>query len=250
MANNRTQKKPLVKKDVSGVAHDMTTPISVIKSFLETISIEDQENQEFHLAAKRSLDKLMGLVESLSEFGCSSESVFSHTNIVQIIRSAMAIVAPIAKKKEIGIHFVGPTVFTVYANPLRLDRAITNLILNAVEASAEGSEVRVEIATVENFVTIAVVDCGCGIDERYLSRVFERGFTKGKKHGSGIGLDLCRQIVCEHGGSIEAFSKKGRGSVFAIILPKYVVSGSSYLYFDCSVAPTPQRQSLGREDTF
>lgn len=214
--------------DAEGVAHDMRTPLSVIKSFLEVIPVEEDEIREFHLAAKRSLEKVLGLVEELSA-PAKPHIRMDKINLVETVDSAINSVASIADAKQIDIRYVGPEVLFTLSDGKQLDRAITNLVLNAIEASTRRSEVRVELFLSHGAIVLAVIDTGCGIDKRYTEKVFERGFTRGKKSGTGIGLNLCQKIAADHGGRIEAFSRKGLGSVFTIVLPDFLAAYSDSL---------------------
>lgn len=223
MLNKKAGKKRNSAMDFSGIAHDMITPLSVLKSFLEKINFEDDEAVEFCLAAKRSLDKLMGMVEELKAPAEEHKINVTNIDIAELTKLTVKAVFPLAENRRIRISFVGPKNLVLFADAGKIDRVITNLVLNALEASLPGSEVKVQLVLADNNVAISVSDSGCGIAKRNISKIFTRGFTIGKQGGSGIGLDVCLQIAREHGGALEVFSKKGQGSVFVLLMPKYLM---------------------------
>jgi signal transduction histidine kinase len=105
----------------------------------------------------------------------------------------------------------------------RLGRVLDNLLSNAIKYSPGGGEVVVALSSQDGWAVVAVRDQGVGIPVAELSRVFDRWFrgrnVSGRMRGSGIGLAGTRQIVEQHGGSIEVTSEEDVGSTFTIRLP-------------------------------
>ncbi len=110
----------------------------------------------------------------------------------------------------------------VQADPVRLERAIVNLVSNALKFSPPDRPVVVRVGESDGEAIVAVADQGVGIapeDVRHLFRRFYRGRSGRQHEGLGLGLYIARQIVEEHGGNIWARSQPGRGSTFYISLP-------------------------------
>ncbi len=110
----------------------------------------------------------------------------------------------------------------VYADPVRLERILANLLGNALKHSGPGVPVRVSAAIQGDQVRVTVADSGAGIDPADLPRVFER-FYQGRgaaREGLGLGLYIARTLVEAHGGSIEAESSPGQGAAFNFTLPR------------------------------
>ncbi|MBV8085359.1 MAG: GAF domain-containing protein [Chloroflexi bacterium] len=106
----------------------------------------------------------------------------------------------------------------------RVERAISNLVVNAIKYSPNGGEVRIEIELDAEDAVLHVADTGIGIPEADRQRIFER-FQRGSNlvqamPGSGVGLAYVHQVVLQHGGTIDVQSKVGEGSVFTIRLPR------------------------------
>jgi PAS domain S-box-containing protein len=100
----------------------------------------------------------------------------------------------------------------------RLEQALTNLVLNAVEAMPAGGTLTVALDADDTWLSIAISDTGPGILPEAERRLFEPFFTT-KVRGTGLGLAVARRVIEEHGGTIELVSEPGRGTTFAIRLP-------------------------------
>lgn len=120
--------------------------------------------------------------------------------------------------KTISISFSEP-IADFYFNALDLRRVVSNLVLNAAQASQPGDLIAIEVHTREGWVELRVRDQGCGIPQGVKDKIFQSHFTT-KTSGNGLGLASCRQIVEErHGGTIFFSSTPGRGATFTILLP-------------------------------
>jgi signal transduction histidine kinase len=108
---------------------------------------------------------------------------------------------------------------SVWADPDQLKQIVLNLLLNAIEASPNGSSVRLDArASSTAFVVLEIRDEGTGIAPEHLETIFEPFFTT-KESGTGLGLPLVHQMVVEHGGEITVGSEVGRGTTFRVSLP-------------------------------
>lgn len=207
--------------DVAGIAHDMRSPLSVIRTFLQLSKISDDnaDMKALHAAAMRSVEKVLGLVEDLRRPVKKCASEFERCDIAKIVRTSLDEANALAFEGGINIRYVGPKYLSAVVDGKLIGRAITNLIVNAVQANKPGGEVRVALFVRNTAVYVEVVDNGSGINDAHLPKIFERGFTRGKADGTGIGLDLCRQIAAKHGGTIVVHSIKDTGTAFVLSLP-------------------------------
>ncbi|WP_287417949.1 HAMP domain-containing sensor histidine kinase, partial [Oceanithermus sp.] len=99
-----------------------------------------------------------------------------------------------------------------------LERALVNVLVNALEHTPKGGRVAVRLAEVDGEARVAVADTGSGIAPEDLPHLFERAFRK-RDGGSGLGLAIAQQALRLHGGRIEVESERGRGSLFVLVLP-------------------------------
>jgi putative PEP-CTERM system histidine kinase len=107
----------------------------------------------------------------------------------------------------------------ILADPERLQKVVTNLLLNAREAVGKGGQVRVQTGQRDGHAVLTVADNGCGMSPAFLKDSLYRPFHTTKKEGLGIGLFQSRMIVEAHRGSIQVESEPGKGTTFLVILP-------------------------------
>jgi signal transduction histidine kinase len=100
-----------------------------------------------------------------------------------------------------------------------MKQAILNLMLNAVQAMANGGELILAVSEGDDEAVIDVIDTGSGIEAEAVSRIFDAYYST-KKSGTGLGLAMTRRIAEEHGGRVSVASEVGKGSDFALHLPK------------------------------
>ncbi len=113
----------------------------------------------------------------------------------------------------------GSQISCVRADRIEFERVISNLINNAVEAIVEGGDVRVEVAKVNDKVSVRVEDDGRGMSAEVLTRVGERGFSYGKENGTGLGLSHAKTCVKQWGGTFVVASEQGVGTTVTVELP-------------------------------
>jgi len=101
----------------------------------------------------------------------------------------------------------------------QIDKVITNLALNAIEAVPPGGRIHVRTAQQNGWAVVTVADTGCGMDTEFVRRSLFRPFQTTKKKGLGIGMFQSKMIVEAHGGRIEVETARGKGSTFRVLLP-------------------------------
>jgi signal transduction histidine kinase len=145
----------------------------------------------------------------------------------QHLADAITLLASKASAKKISIELdVEPDLPPVHGVVTELNHVWLNLIDNAIDAAPTAGRVTVSAGTDRGHVVVAVVDDGPGIDAEVLSRVFDPFFTtKDVGRGTGLGLDVVRAIVRNHGGSVDTTSRPGR-TEFRVVLPVTAVGGS------------------------
>lgn len=134
--------------------------------------------------------------------------------------------APSARRKSLRLDILLPEVpMTIFADPEHLEKALSNLLSNALKFTPEGGTVRVSVEDRGRSVRITVRDSGPGISAGELQHVFDRFYRVNEsisrmKPGTGIGLALAKELVELHGGLLTAESEEGFGSTFVITLLK------------------------------
>ncbi len=219
---------------VANVSHELKTPITSIKGFVETLLSSDwnhePEARRFLEIIRQQSDRLGAIIDDLLTLSrleqkegvilkepCPLESIFSHAaNLCQIQ----------ALEKEIAIESTCPEGLEFSINAPLLEQALVNLLMNAIKYSDPGKTVRLSAAAHVEQVCIVVEDEGFGIERQHLDRLFERFYRvdtarSRKLGGTGLGLSIVKHIVQAHGGAIAVESQPGKGSTFTITLPRY-----------------------------
>jgi two-component system phosphate regulon sensor histidine kinase PhoR len=228
-----------VRRDfVANVSHELRTPLAAIKSVIETLeggATEDPKTaRDFLRRADGEVDRLVQMVEELLELSRIESGELSMTrepvDLVAAVETAAERLRPQAVKAGVALSVeIAANLPTVRGDRVSLERAIVNLINNAIKFTPEGGAVRVLAHPDGAGVTIEVADNGSGIEPQDLPRVFERFYKADRARragGTGLGLAVVKHTAEAHGGRVEAESRLGEGSTFRIWLPAETASGS------------------------
>ena len=182
---------------------------------------------EFMKDIDAEVDRLNHIITRLLEIARENEAnidmelkYFDLGKLVDVIAHRLA---PIAMQKKLTLKISIDRYIQIFADEHRIDRAITNLIDNAIKYTDEGS-VEVDVRHNSKYAIVRVRDTGIGIPESARAHVFDRFYRVDKarsraKGGTGLGLSLVNDIVKAHGGYITLDSEIGVGSMFTVYLP-------------------------------
>ena len=231
----RLRRLETVRKDfVANVSHELKTPITLIKGFVETLqqgALEKREEAERFLdIMSKQVERLNAIIEDLLSLSRleqdSDKSAISmeKTKVIQILESAIRDCESKLLEKKISIQLNCSNELEVFANSPLLNQAVLNLVDNALKYSEQGEKITVEAFVTGTEIVIEVQDWGCGIGSEHLPRLFERFYRIDQARsrqmgGTGLGLAIVKHIVQEHGGSVSVNSTLGKGSRFSIHLP-------------------------------
>jgi signal transduction histidine kinase len=224
---------------LSGVAHDLNNALAILKGQVDllrrradrTNSVEGEQwrqGLQFIAVATQTLIRLSG---ELRDFG----HLQSHQglrlqrcwrDLIGLTRRFLEERQPISAQHRLCLETAEATIVGWW-DAARLERALDNLLGNAIKYSPQGGAVTVRIAREAErgveWVVLAVRDAGLGIAPADLPHIFQPGYraagVAGGQQGSGLGLAIARQIVEAHGGTITVASQLGRGSTFTVRLP-------------------------------
>jgi PAS domain S-box-containing protein len=217
---------------ISLVSHELRSPLAVIMGALNTIlsegpNLSEKETRQLLQDAALESELLSHLLGNLLELSrAQAERLVLYAEAIDIKRVIQDTVDRI-KLQPSGHQFVvslPPELPPVYADPLRLERILYNLLENAVKYSPQGGKIRVTVRPDEEELVIGVSDQGVGIspaDQARLFAPFQRleESRPGGVRGVGLGLLVCQRLVEAHGGRIWVKSEPGRGSTFFFTLP-------------------------------
>ena len=217
---------------VSNVSHELKTPLTSIRGFVETLksgAIEDTEIAAHFLdiidiEAER-LYILINDILQLSEIEAmrKDENVSQHY-LKDILSEVMLILENAASKKNIKLEVNCNPNIEILANKDRIKQMLINLIDNAIKYNFENGTVFINAEKLSGKLVISIKDTGIGIPEAHHSRIFERfhRVDKGRSRnmgGTGLGLSIVKHIVNLYSGDIRVISEPGKGSEFIIQLP-------------------------------
>ncbi|WP_036326247.1 sensor histidine kinase [Microbispora sp. ATCC PTA-5024] len=229
MARRREQLEELRKDMVSDVAHELRTPLSNIRGWLE--ATEDGLVAPDRALMSSLLEEaalLQHVVDDLQDLAVADAGELTLHRRPMYVHELLDQVATAHRggADGTGVHLSVEVEGepSVAADPVRLRQAVGNLVSNAVRHTPPGGRVALRAREEGADLVIEVADTGVGISPEDLPLVFERFWRVEKSRsrrtgGSGLGLPIVRKLVEAHGGSVSAASVPGEGSVFTIRLP-------------------------------
>ena len=219
----------------ANVSHELKTPLTSIKGFVETLQEGALENppmaQRFLRIIMMEVDRLTRLINdilSITKMESGQNEVSNErVRIDQMMEDVAEMLSVHATEKgvELTINQAKEPLF-VWGNPDRVEQLLINLMENAIKYNRPEGTVRASLYATADNIQFLVSDTGIGIAEEHLPRLFERFYRvdKGRSRsmgGTGLGLAIVKHIAVSMGGMIEVHSKLGEGTEFLVTLPRY-----------------------------
>jgi len=230
MAGDLERTEQLRQNMVADAAHELRTPLSNIRGYLEAIRDGIKKPD---IDTIRSIDEeatlLSQLIDDLQALSLAEAGELKldrqAEDTTKLIKQAVAVkqTQAIAKGVSISIE-VSKKLPSVNVDSRRIGQVLHNLLENAIAHTGKNSIVKVTAQKQDNWVKVSVTDTGEGIPVEDLPNIFERFYRVDKSRtratgGSGLGLTITKRLVEAHGGEIEAQSELGKGSCFSFTLP-------------------------------
>lgn len=217
------------KELISNISHELKTPLTVIKGFVETLeeTVEDPETLSFIKIIKRQTERMINILKDILTLSRLEDRAFQlrteKVNLNELIENTMRLFEKRIKDKGLEMEFNYEEKITLNADPELLEQLLINLIENAINYTEKG-KIGVSIKSSGSQVAIEVFDTGIGIPEEHIPRIFERFYVVDKSRskeagGTGLGLSIVKHIVLLHNGDIKVESMVGKGSRFIVTLP-------------------------------
>ncbi len=231
MADGLERLEQLRRNMVTDVAHELRTPLSNVRGYLEAvkdgvITATPEVIASLHEEAmllNRLVDDLQEL--ALAEAGqlkLETQSI----SLAEVTEKVVQVIEPAAEQKELKVSVEFPPVLpAVEADPERLGQVLRNLVVNALTNTPAGGAIRVSAKVVGAMVAVSVQDTGSGIAAEHLPYVFERFYRADRSRtratgGAGLGLAIVKQLVEAQGGGVSISSQVGQGTMVTFTLPQ------------------------------
>lgn len=207
----------------AGIAHEIRTPLTSIKLFIQSLETElllDDEQSEGFTIIRGEIDRMEETVRRFLDFARTAEPKLEMVDVNQILSDAVSLVKTRIKGKGIAIETIDEELPPISGDKKQLTQVFLNLFLNSIEAMPDGGKITVSASLDEKrkSLMITVTDTGYGMEADELPYIFDPFFTT-KETGTGMGLSIVYNAIEQHGGNIEVESQPQKGTKFIISLP-------------------------------
>jgi len=223
----------LRREFVANVSHELKTPLTTVKSYVETLldgAAEDPEvRTRFLQVVDAETERMARLVRDLLRLTHMDEGTSRWTigpyDIGELVAEVAARLRVQAEQKELTVRCeVAPGTPAALCDYDKIQQVVINLLANAIEFTPNGGHIHIAVEPGPDEVRVTIRDTGIGIPPEDLPRIFERFYRVDKARsrtmgGTGLGLSIAKQIVELSGGRIDIASELGRGTVVAFTLP-------------------------------
>jgi signal transduction histidine kinase len=220
----RKKRLAVIGQMISGVVHDLRTPMTIISGYAQIMAGEDDraEREKASEVILKQFDTINGMIKETLAFAKGERElllrkVYLNRFLDEVSEYLERDFAAHAVELKVQAGFKG----AVRVDENKLKRLVYNIARNAVEAMPEGGRftLSTELDEAEGMVVFKFSDTGQGIPAEVGDRLFESFVTHGKPNGTGLGLAMCKKIAVEHGGDISFKSKPGKGTTFVLRIP-------------------------------
>jgi two-component system NtrC family sensor kinase len=220
----------------SGIAHELGTPLNVVSGRAQLVGSGELSADETKDSARiifEQTKRMTRIIRQLLDFARRGKASKERVDLGSVAGQCLAMLEPMALKASVALTLAPAEGVVAWADAGQMQQAVTNLVVNAIQATGKQGSVTVTVQRSEAeppadhggesglFLAIRVRDSGRGMDPETRARAFEPFFTtKDVGEGTGLGLSVAYGIVHDHGGWIGVESAEGAGSEFTIYLPE------------------------------
>ena len=218
----RASKLALVGEMASVIAHEVRTPLGILRSSAQILRREttiSEEGRELVGFIESETERLNRLVSAMLDMARPRPPAYAQTDIHALISQSVAMLTAQAEKKRVIVNMAlraSPAI--IECDSEQMTQVFLNLLMNGLQILEHGGHIDISTGNEGDGLRIEIADDGPGIDPAERSRVFEAFFFR-REGGVGLGLAIVQQIVTSHGGHIEAMESHLGGALFKIHMP-------------------------------
>ena len=218
---------------LSNVSHELRTPLTSILAFVETLedgAIDDEENnQRFLGVIRKNAERMHHLIDDILELSSIEAGKITiapkEVNLSPLVDEIWINLSSKASERNINLQNKIESAKKIWADKVRLEQMLTNLIDNAIKFNRKNGSVTITCEEKGTNDLISVTDEGEGISNEHLQRIFERFYRTDRARsreigGTGLGLAIVKHLARLHGGEVSVTSTLGHGLTFIIELPQ------------------------------
>ncbi len=214
------------RMELSAISHEIRNPLTLVYSTLQLIEAQHPEVLDFQYwdSMHQDIEYMTKLLEELSSYNNGEKLSISRIDTITFLKSLVLSFASSILESDIEFTSrIDSALPPIMADSVKLKQSLLNLLGNAKDAvlsrpDSDSRAIRLDTEYSGQSIRISITDNGSGIDNHDLPSIFEP-FVTHKKNGTGLGLAITRRIITAHGGSIQAESDPGSGTVFTVMLP-------------------------------
>lgn len=215
---------------VADASHELRTPLAALRAEIEVALRRERTPSDYQRTLdsnRHELERLSSLVENLLALAALEAAPPSRqqtpVDLGLVCRDVAEQLSPLAALQNVRLQLELSEGVTIPGDVFSLERAVRNLVENAIRHTPEGEQILIRAAVSPMEVTVQVIDAGVGIAPEHLPHLFDRFYrvdtARTRTHGgAGLGLSIVKAIVEAHGGTVAVESKLGAGSTFTLRL--------------------------------
>jgi signal transduction histidine kinase len=220
----------------AAISHDLRTPLASVRAMAEALADgvveEEAERARYYRLIQREIERLDRMIGDLFDLAQIDSGALRLEKqplpLQEIVAEVVEGMRPQAERSGIDLRFEAgaEALPDVELDGARFERAVANLVRNAIQHTPEGGEIRAVVRREDIWLALEVTDSGEGFDEGQAEQVWNRFYRgdksrgrKGSGDGAGLGLSIVRGFVEAHGGQVECKSSPGKGATFTVRLP-------------------------------
>ncbi|WP_405102001.1 ATP-binding protein [Oceanobacillus sp. FSL H7-0719] len=214
----QAEKMSVVGQLAAGIAHEIRNPLTSLKGFLQLLQAGVRHKDEYYKIMKDEIEKMEAITSELLFMAKPLTNNMKDECVDKMIRDVAILLQSQARLKNVSIKIREPITEKIYCDSSQIKQVLINLVKNAIEAMEQPGEITLFVHSNNEQVIINIKDEGVGIPTDIIDQLGSPFFTT-KKEGTGLGLNITKEILKLHGGSLSFSKNRDKGSTFQLFFP-------------------------------